>query len=114
MCIRDSYDTVKVVEKELSNKIIYKIQIAASKTPLTINKLRLIYDSKDVISAEYSDGWYKYLIGFFDTYEKASKFKLIIGVSDSFIVGYKNGYRISTKDLIKELENINNGNKKTD
>ncbi len=91
------YDTVKVAHKE--DVIIYSVQIAASKKPLSIEQLRNIYPNEDLISYEIENEWYKYKLGQFNYYSDAQKYKMSTGVRDAFIVAYKNGKKVSLKEL---------------
>jgi len=97
------YDTVKVENSinliKEKNNIIFKIQIAASKKPLGIEHLNKICKSNEIIHSEYNDKWYKYYIGFYETYKDAQEHKFSSGVSDAFIIAYKNGKRISMKEF---------------
>ena len=101
------YDTVKVKKKQKQDDIVFKIQIAASVKPLSIEKLKKISNLNEVIYAELVNGWYKYLVGFFNTYEKAQKYKLIVGVDDAFVVAYKNGKRINAKEFKRYVGKAN-------
>ncbi len=93
------YDTVRINKK--NPELIYKIQIAASKKPLSIEQLRKIYHADDIINTVIEDDWYKYSVGIFETYYEAKKFKINIGVSDSFVVAYKKGERVQISDDVK-------------
>lgn len=84
--------------------VIYKIQIAASRTTLPLTRLREIYPSNDLINNELEDGWYKYSVGKFSTYEEASKYKAKMGVKDAFIIAYKNGVKVNIATLNPELK----------
>ncbi|MEN8119560.1 MAG: hypothetical protein ABFS35_04410 [Bacteroidota bacterium] len=96
------YDTVTVKEKIPG--LIFKIQIAASKTPLSIAALRKIYYADDIINTVIENGWYKYSVGMFDTYREARKFKMIIGVRDSFVVVYKRGKKIEVPNTFESKQ----------
>jgi len=94
------YDTVRV--KQNRTELIYKIQIAASKTPLSISQLRKLYYADDIINTAVEGGWYKYSVGVFETYQEAKRFKLNIGVSDSFVVAYKKGVKIKVSEALSQ------------
>ncbi len=93
------YDTVKV-QTNIPG-LIYKIQIAASKVPLSITQLRKIYHADDIINTVIENEWYKYSVGMFDTYREAQKFKINIGVSDAFIVAYKQGKKVEISNKLE-------------
>ena len=96
------YDTVTVKEKVPG--LIFKIQIAASKTPLSISALRKIYHADEIVNTVVEDGWYKYSVGMFDTYREARKFKINIGVSDSFVVVYERGKKIEVSGILESKQ----------
>ncbi len=96
------YDTVTV--KENVPGLIFKIQIAASKTPLSVASLRKIYHADEIINTVVENEWYKYSVGMFDTYREARKFKLNIGVSDSFIVVYERGKKVDVSDAVESKQ----------
>ncbi len=94
---------VKTVVKKVEKKIIiFKIQIAASKEPVSIENLERIYNAKGIINNELEDEWYKYSIGKFRTYEAAKKFKKTMGVSGAFITAYKNGKKVIISELVSK------------
>ncbi len=77
--------------------IIYRVQIAASKIPLSHKKLREIYPNISIAHIDKEGGWYKYLIGEYTSYEEAYQAKKKMNVKGAFIVAYKNGKRV--KDI---------------
>lgn len=84
-----------VVQKPVNNdKIIYKVQIAASNTPLSLEKLNRIYKTDEIINNDLEDNIYKYSIGYYSTYEEADALRNKIGVKGAFIVAYRNGKRV--------------------
>jgi len=92
------YDTIQV-EKLIETQIVYKIQIAASKTQLSIEKLKAIYNEENLIQYDIVDGWFKYSVGYFSSYQDAQNFKTRIGVPGAFIIAFKNGKRVPIKEL---------------
>lgn len=53
----------------------------------------------EIIQEEFTDGWYKYTVGSFRTYEEASKYKdsfiARTRITSAFIVAYKDGHRLA-------------------
>lgn len=92
------YDTVKVALND--DLVVYKIQIAASKKPLENFKLKSIYKNIEFIDAEKENGWYKYSIGSFYSYNDAQKFKMRLSVKGAFIIAYRNGVKTNLRDLV--------------
>ncbi len=84
--ITSQNDPITPVE---TDTIIYKVQIAADRVQLNAEKLKRIYNGNEEVTEEYVNGWYKYSIGNFGTYEDAANFKQLAGVIDAFIVQYK-------------------------
>jgi hypothetical protein len=98
------YDTVKVAKNE--DVVIYRVQIAASKTEISADKLNKIYPSLQLINSELDNGWHKYTVGYFTHYQDAQRFKINTGVPDAFIVAYKNGKRTPIIELVNHISYI--------
>ena len=99
----------KVTEKqEYASGLIYQVQIAADKKPLSQSTLRKLYDGDKQISRVVENGWYKYSIGDFKTFDNAEKFKNKLSTRDAFIVAYKDGERVNPesarRDEVKKPE----------
>jgi|GEM_PF-3234260 len=80
-----------------ADRIIYKVQIAADATPLSIARLRQICPTDDIINNEQQNGIYRYTIGYYTNYDEAKTHAIDLrgrGVSGAFVVAYKNGIRI--------------------
>lgn len=84
------------------DRIIYKVQIAASFVPLDIRVLNNIYKSgNEPINNELENNMYKYSVGFYKTYDEAAAAKDKLGVRDAFIVAYKNGQKVDVNEAIR-------------
>jgi uncharacterized protein YbjQ (UPF0145 family) len=94
------HDTI-IIEKE-KPEIIYRVQIAASKVPVSIPELQKIYPSNGTIHTSIENGWYKYSVGMFNSYREAKKFKINIGVKDAFVVAYINNKRVNISKALSE------------
>lgn len=79
---------------KFQERVIFKVQIAASKVPLSIKKLRAIYPSTEIINNEKDGEWYKYSVGSYKSYEEAYQAKKRMGVKGAFIVAYKDGKKV--------------------
>jgi len=91
--------------------VVFKVQVAASKRRLSQRKLSNIYNGPRVIEEEFhNDGYYKYYIGYYSTYEDAQKEKLSCNVDDAFIVANKNGNIYNIVNAIKEQRRGKNNN----
>ncbi|MGM0497928.1 MAG: hypothetical protein ACQESJ_08425, partial [Bacteroidota bacterium] len=90
-------DKQKVSEKKkFSSETVFKIQIAADEKPLSQSTLRKLYDGqKKEISRVVENGWYKYSVGDFETFDQAEDFKEKLNTRDAFIVAYENEKRVN-------------------
>ena len=78
-----------------NQNVYFRVQIAASRVPLSARKLQQIYPGQVYYEYDQHDHYYKYLtIEKFATYQQADCFKQKIGVPGAFIVAYKNGQRV--------------------
>lgn len=92
----------KARDHKAANNVVYKVQILALiESPVSDEKLREIYNLNQEIQREEAEGWYKYSIGHFNTYQEADAFKQTINVPDAFIIAYNNGRRISVEEAKK-------------
>ncbi|MFN8207345.1 MAG: SPOR domain-containing protein [Bacteroidales bacterium] len=72
--------------KKIPEANVYRVQIAAGKNPLSQNLLRKVYSGNKEFNVVNEDGWNKYSIGDFSTWEEANKFRMECGVPGAFIV----------------------------
>ncbi len=95
------------VEKKISmsSGIIYRVQIFATRTKMpSYNYLRERFNITTDIYENYQDGIYRYSTGSFNTYNEAVSYSHIMkskGISDAFVVAYKNDIRISITPQMK-------------
>ncbi|MEN9445381.1 MAG: hypothetical protein RIS47_2272, partial [Bacteroidota bacterium] len=75
-----------VPEPKVQSDIIYKVQIAATRIPARPSQLEQMYHGKQIVNILKKNGWYKYVVGNFDTLAKAEAFKLETGLPDAFVV----------------------------
>lgn len=71
--------------------VIYRIQVAANKTPLSQRALQNMYYGNKGVEMITENGWYKYSVGDFDTYKEADDFRSSSGIKNAFIVAYRRG-----------------------
>ncbi|MBL0103500.1 MAG: hypothetical protein IPP51_06915 [Bacteroidetes bacterium] len=85
--------------------IYYKVQICATrKSPARKSEFfTKKYNVSDNVELTYHDGWKKYIIGSFTTYEEAKAYYKSTRekVSDAFIVAYDNGTRVTVAEARK-------------
>jgi len=81
--------------------VVYKVQIGAFKN----RDLSKYFENNKNFSGEVdADGTKKYTLGSFPTYWEADNFKKYLremGVSDAWVVAYKDGKRIEVKDALE-------------
>ena len=88
--------------------VLFKIEIAADKKPLPQHTLQKIYAGNKTIEMVNDDGWYKYTIEDFKTYQEANLFRLSLKVDNAFVVAYKDGAKVDLADLGKAQKEKSN------
>ena len=81
--------------------VYFRVQLAATKRFSDANQTYGKYRLSRPVLVEQLEGWYKYTAGSFTNYRQAQEFKneaVGRGLSDAFIVAYKNGKRIDVMD----------------
>ncbi len=91
-------------QKEQEKKgVFFKIQIAASKTPLSVEQLNTVYKTSEMFNVEKDGEWYKYsVIQKFYNYDEAIAYKGNLKIKGSFIIAYKEGKRVSVDEALKK------------
>lgn len=86
--------------------IVYRVQVAASKDPLSTELLSKVYNGINPINISQEDGWYRYSIGDFMYYDEAKTVRDSSGVKNAFIMPYQNGKRIQwpAKEALESLK----------
>ncbi len=84
--------------------LIFKVQIAASKTDLSEWFIKAKAPNVKKIETLYLNNWNKYLVGEFSTYREAAKYrdKLWSTAPDAFIVVFKDGNQIQVTNDMKQ------------
>jgi hypothetical protein len=77
------------------DNVIYRVQIAANRNELSQRALSKMYYGNKNVEMINEDGWYKYSVGDFTTYDEASKFRKASGMNNAFVVAYRKGTRFS-------------------
>ncbi|OFX88019.1 MAG: hypothetical protein A2W99_11315 [Bacteroidetes bacterium GWF2_33_16] len=85
---------VKQGPSTISAGLEFKVQIAAAKVKLSENDLVNIYKGDEHVDVREEEGWFKYSVGKFNTYEQATALNKLVNVSGSFVVAYKDGIKI--------------------
>ncbi|WP_321308997.1 tetratricopeptide repeat protein [Marinifilum fragile] len=87
-------EEIKMKEELVQEDFVYRVQIAACKREMGPTGLFERYKGGGVIEHLYVEGWHKYTIGGFPTFEEAAKYRDACGVQDAFVVIFKGGYRL--------------------
>jgi len=88
------------------DKIIFKIQIAASRYRLNLNQLSKIYSGNYTIEEVFEDNWFKYQSIGIGSFEKSLLMLNNISVKGVFIAAYQGNNRINLHDAIKQTRDI--------
>jgi len=94
------WEAIRITREE-SNKITFKVQIAASRVKLDQAAINRIYNGKEEVIETYEDGMYKYQIAAGSTYQAGRRMKNLLGIKGAFIVSYQNGRKIKIKNAIE-------------
>lgn len=87
-------EEIKMKEELVQEDFVYRVQIAACKKEMGPKDLFQRYKGGDVIEHLYVEGWHKYTIGGFETFDEAAEYRDSCGVNDAFVVIFKGGYRL--------------------
>jgi hypothetical protein len=77
------------------DEVIYRVQIAANRNELSQRALSRMYYGNKNVEMINENGWYKYSVGDFTSYEEASTFRKSSGISNAFVVAYRKGTRFA-------------------
>lgn len=98
-----AYTTYVPIKINGSSGVFFLIQVAASKTPISEEKLKQSY--KEIIHGELVKDWYRYVINeAFTTLEEAENYKKSIGIRGTLIIAIKNGQKVSIPEALKKEE----------
>ena len=90
-----------------SSDIIFKVQIAASRIPMTRAQLWAIYPGNYTVEVDQEEGWYKYRIGGFRLFSDAYRVVTESGVDEAWVVSYRQGKQIDlvqARDMTRVME----------
>ena len=74
---------------------VFVVQLAATKRPISLRKLKVYRKSGIPVTLRIEDGWYKYTTDVFFSKDLARKRAQEIKVSGAFVVTYMNGKRVN-------------------
>jgi uncharacterized protein YpmB len=87
-------------------EVIYRVQLAANKTQLSQRALSRMYYGDKSVEMINEEGWYKYSVGDFTTYDEANQFRKSSGMSKAFIVAYRKGVRFTAVPLSEATSSL--------
>ncbi len=93
----------KPTSNDVNEGLCYRIQICADKKPWSKKKLQRLYRGTLNIDERLSDGYYKYWIGCYRTYNEAQAEEQSMKLKESFIVCFNNGTQIHVTEA-QEIE----------
>ena len=94
----------KVVEVQApQSDVFYRVQLAAGKRNVKVTYFKNKYKFRNEIFLENHEGWYKYIIGYFTSYDEAAKVKNSCGTSDAWVITEKDGMRINIRRALNML-----------
>jgi hypothetical protein len=80
--------------------VVYRVQVAASPTPLDKQELRSIYCNSLPVHVSWEKPFYRYLIGSFPSYKQASELQRTLCTPGAFVVAHRNGQRINIREAL--------------
>lgn len=80
--------------------VVYRVQVAASPTPLEKQELQSIYCNSLPVHVSWEKPFYRYLIGSFRSYKGASELQRTLCTPGAFVVAHRNGQRINIREAL--------------
>ena len=83
-------------------KTVFRLQIAASRRPLTEEEIRTKYKGNAELIVFKEENWFKYAIGEYNSFYEANQARKHCGVKDAFIAAYQNEDKVELMKAIKQ------------
>jgi len=99
-------DKAVKVDSSLMKVVIFKVQIAAHTMPLSQEYLNLVYKGSLPIDLIFEEGWYKYSIGRYATFDEAEATRRECNIKKAFVVAYVDGKKMGTQEAIQLQEKM--------
>lgn len=87
--------------KSSNDKIVFKVQIAADNNEISSEKIHNIYSGFENLSKFEEDGWRKYAIGKFMSFDKANELRKKCNVKGAFVIAFKGNKKINVLEAKK-------------
>lgn len=82
-----------------STVVYYQVQVAAHTVPLNSSYIKMnVYDGDMPVETLKEEGWYKYVLGRYRTFEEANILLKKVNIPRAFVVAYKNHKRVPIKE----------------
>jgi len=88
--------------QQTPSEVEFRIQLAASRTPLSREKVAMLCSKTYRVDMAEENGWYKYHIVAGNSYEEAKNILSECGADKAFITPYKNGQRITLSEATQK------------
>jgi hypothetical protein len=89
-----------------ADRVVFRIQIAASRKMLTFQELLIMNPGNYPVEAVPEGGWFKYQFIGVPFFSDAQRISHEANVKGSFIVAYRNGQKQNPVDLVKENKEL--------
>ena len=96
----------RVTSNNPDEGLAYRIQICADKRKWSARKLQRLYKGNLKIDERQVDGFYKYWIGCYRSYEEAQSAEMSMGLKQSFIVCFNDGQQIHVTEAQRIEANL--------
>lgn len=82
-----------------STVVYYQVQIVAHTVPLNSSYIKMnVYNGDMPVEILKEEGWYKYVIGRYRTFEEANQLLKKVNIPKAFVVAYKNHKRVPIRE----------------
>ncbi|HLO57836.1 MAG TPA: SPOR domain-containing protein [Bacteroidales bacterium] len=88
------------------DEVIYRVQVAANRNQLSQRALSRMYYGNKNVEMINENGWYKYSVGDFNSYDEASRFRKSSGISSAFVVAYRKGTRFKATPVNASADSV--------
>ena len=91
----------KVLQVSPKENIVFKVQIAADTKALSSEVLHKLYSGYENIKRYDENGWNKYAIGEFNTFNEANEFRKSCKVKGAFVIAFRGNEKLNVLEAKK-------------